>query len=166
MRLWILSKFAHAFFSRFSNERLHEPFESAALHCGGAKVFDCAEHLRGTDRAVCRCNNKSPASGDEIRNSAARVRALANLCLDFRERSIRRANTLELSINDDRVRGFNNQLSVVHIRLGDDCPCNAGLREVASNAVVVETRFVVHKLLDADCIRFAPIAKRVRDETA
>ena len=63
------------------------------------------------------------------------------------------------------MRLFNNELSVIHIRLGDQSFGLRRLRECAPHAVVKETRFEINERLHRDRIAARPIAEGIRNET-
>ena len=95
---------------------------------GVCRVFEllCAQltfercSLRRVNDGVGRRHDDAAATADEIRVRASLARTFAHQRLNRTQRAIRRADTAELPIDNDRMRLLDDQLSVVHIRLGDE----------------------------------------------
>ena len=148
-----------------AHQRFEQRREWSLIHRMRTQVHRNVVDGLGSDLGITGGHDDFSATRDEIAGRINTLRARAHHFFNRGQRAISPADAAKLSVDHDRMRLFDDELTVIHIRLGHHrrrCP---RLSKRATHAVVIEAGFIVDRCLDLDRVAVRPIAKGIGNES-
>ena len=155
-----------AAFTRIAHERFEQFAQRGLVHFMCAQLFVELLDALSVHFRIWRGDNIISTRRDEIRICANAFSSGAHDRLNRFERAIRSTNPAKLSIDHNRMRVFDDELTVVDIRLSHHRGRDALGGKLFAHTLVIQTGVVIEIRLHVDRAVLRPIAKAVRHESS